>query len=77
MEQKPSIGRVVHYEALGSANGQFPVGECRAAIITSLNEDGSVALCILNPTGMYFNQSVKQNALAEKQGGCWHWPERT
>ena len=75
-EQKPSVGRIVHYEALGSADGKFPVGECRAAVVTAVNEDGSIAVCILNPTGMYFNQSVKINPLAEKQGGFWHWAER-
>ena len=76
MEQKASVGRIVHYEALGSADGRFPVGECRAAVVTAINEDGSLAMCILNPTGMYFNQSVNQNAMEKKQGGVWHWPER-
>lgn len=74
MEQTPSIGRTVHYRALGSADGKFPVGECRAAIITAWPDPEHVSLCILNPTGMYFNQSVEYSA--EEKPGTWHWPER-
>lgn len=77
---KPSIGRIVHYRALGSADGKFPVGECRAAIVTSIDKDSvddpldrqTVSLCILNPTGMYFNQEVVKGDEASQ----WHWPER-
>ena len=75
----PTVGRMVYYHALGSADGKFPVGESRAAVITAVNykvaEDGgvpvveSVSLCILNPTGMYFNQSVQQGEGA----GQWDW----
>ena len=67
----PTIGRVVYYHALGSADGKFPVGQNRAAIITDVldAEKGTVSLCVLNPTGMYFNQSVEQGAA----GGQWDW----
>lgn len=34
-----------------------------------------VGLCVLNPTGMFFNHGVIQDE-AEKRGGTWHWPER-
>lgn len=81
-EQKPSVGRIVHYRALGSADGRFPVGECRAAVITAVIEkddngkplENVVSLCILNPTGMYFNDVVFFSK--EETGGTWHWPER-
>lgn len=73
-QQKPSVGRIVHYRALGSADGKFPVGECRAAIITEVKED-VVSFCVLNPTGMYFNQKGEYSE--EVKGGTWHWPERT
>jgi len=79
MDQKPSVGRIVHYRALGSADGKFPVGECRAAVITAVlfgenNQPGDVSLCVLNPTGMYFNAVV--NYSETEKGGTWHWPER-
>ncbi len=76
MDQKPSVGRTVHYRALGSADGKFPVGECRAAVITAVSKEvpGSVSLCVLNPTGMYFNAEVFYSS--EEKGGTWHWPER-
>ena len=71
---KPTVGRIVHYHALGSADGRFPVGEVRAAIITSIvdQENNIVSLAVLNPTGMYFNQSVTMGP----DGGQWSWPER-
>jgi hypothetical protein len=31
-------------------------------------------LCVLNPTGLFFNQGVPQNE-PRKHGGTWHWPE--
>lgn len=34
MDQKPSVGRVVHYVAYGTPGGEFPAGVCRAATIT-------------------------------------------
>lgn len=71
--------------------------QCRAAIITDVKPapapDGAavpvegaydVSLCVLNPTGMFFNEHVpydqwdQAEALvgAQPQGGSWHWPER-
>jgi hypothetical protein len=88
-EQKPSVGRVVHYVAYGTPGGEFPAGVCRAAVITEVNArqsgrvvqlspDGTqmdVGLCVLNPTGQFFNQGVPYSA--EVKPGTWHWPERT
>lgn len=34
-----------------------------------------VGLCVLNPTGQYFNRGVPYSE--EKRPGTWHWPERT
>ena len=67
----PTVGRVVYYHALGSADGRFPVGQSRAAIITDIVDAlaGKVSLCILNPTGMYFNLCVEQGEGA----GQWDW----
>jgi hypothetical protein len=69
-EQKPSVGRVVHYVSHGTPNGEY-LPECRAAIVTAVDqyqpagEDdrfiGHVDLCVLNPTGMFFKQGVHQD----------------
>lgn len=38
MEQKPSIGRIVHYTNLGDKDGRFPP-EVQAAVITGVYEE--------------------------------------
>lgn len=54
MQQKPSVGRVVHYVARGSADGRFP-SVCRSATITEVDADGRVGLMVANPTGLFFH----------------------
>jgi len=70
---------------------------CRAAIVTSvgvahqepgqvyLTEDGyDVGMCVVNPTGMFFNEHVPYTQWdrteaepgAQPPPGTWHWPER-
>ena len=81
---KPSVGRIVHYKSRGSADGVFPPA-CRAAIITAVREnDGTssqilnrleyVALAVLNPTGLFFDDYIEHDE--ERGPGSWHWPER-
>lgn len=68
----------------------FP-SECRAAIVTqvgemppgtgNINTEASpvmpaVGLCVLNPTGLFFHESVPCSHAANREGGTWHWPER-
>jgi hypothetical protein len=61
---------------------------CRAAVITQVVGNAVdpvtfeavpdlwvVGLCVLNPTGMFFHESVVQMEHAH-DGGTWHWPER-
>lgn len=88
---RPSIGRTVHYVAHGTpvrADGtQAYPSVCRAAIITAVDDGtirlasatlqgpASVSLCVLNPTGLFFNQGVEQDEDGHA-GGTWHWPER-
>lgn len=78
---KPSVGRIVHYVSRGSADGIFQP-ECRAAIITDISEDnGRVALCVLNPQGIFFDWDLKyddENVATRStyKPGTWHWPER-
>lgn len=87
----PSVGRIVHYTSYGTpprADGsQAYDSRCRAAVITEVNgravdpttgaetDSWVVGLCVLNPTGQFFNQSVVQMEHAH-DGGTWHWPER-
>jgi hypothetical protein len=91
---KPTVGRIVHYQAFGTPGGEYP-SVPRAAVITQALplpdfDDGRVrlmdgigasdernyviGLCILNPTGMFFNPDVKFDA--EGKPGTWRWPPR-
>lgn len=73
MEQKPTVGRIVHYQAYGTPGGEFP-SVSRAAIITEVGAHGEVGLCVLNPTGQFFNRDVKFSEIPKP--GCWNWPPR-
>jgi len=94
MPQQPSVGRIVHYVSYGTPGGEYK-SECRAAIITEIDDaeqkdDGTcVGLCVLNPTGQFFNRHVCQHdgdvghdhtgaeiPARSYNGGTWHWPER-
>jgi hypothetical protein len=68
---KPRVGDKVHYVSYGTPGGEFG-RECRAAIVTEVTQtevnehnpagDGTfrdtVGLCVLNPTGQFFNRGV-------------------
>ena len=73
MSQTPTVGRIVHYQSFGTPKGEYK-SKPIAAVITQVNDDGSCGLCILNPTGMFFNTSVKYSE--EPAPGCWSWPPR-
>ena len=74
----PSIGRIVHYVSYGTPGGEY-TKECRAAIVTELplgvTNPQTIGLCVLNPTGMFFNRTVVLDETGIT-GGTWHWPER-
>lgn len=80
----PSVGRIVHYVSHGTPvrpdGSQAFTSECRAAIVTEVSDDDTVGLCVLNPTGQFFNRGVTQDEGDENDkgrwGGTWHWPER-
>ena len=75
---KPTVGRIVHYVSYGTPGGEY-TSECRAAVMTGGCVEGEYAncasLCVLNPTGLFFNEDCVQDELY-KRGGTWHWPER-
>lgn len=85
---KPTVGRIVHYVSYGTPGGEY-TSECRAAIVTEAgpgllldvadgreidSEADVVGLCVLNPTGQFFNRAAQDEH--GKRGGTWHWPER-
>lgn len=82
-EQKPTVGRIVHYQAYGTPGGEFP-SVPRAAVITEVHYEpptegeepkvSMVGLCVLNPTGQFFNRDVRYSA--EPKPGYWSWPPR-
>lgn len=82
---KPTIGRIVFYQRHGSPNGQHKA-EPSPAIVTRVvdAEYGTVDLCVLNPTGIYFDRGTehdpKDDPKAETDGtwtpGTWRWPPR-
>ncbi len=72
MEQKPSVGRIVHYVSYGTPGGEY-TSQCRAAIVAGVPEGALpvadaeraetwdsdavvVDLVVLNPTGLFFNR---------------------
>jgi hypothetical protein len=83
--QQPSVGRIVHYMARGSADDAF-LPECRAAIITEVPKslvteplDGCpngtqgkwiVGLAVLNPTGLFFDRDIPQDEPDDHDPGC-------
>lgn len=60
---KPSVGRIVHYVSFGTPGGEYGK-ECRAAVVTEVQGDpqASVGLCVLNPTGQFFNRAVPHDS---------------
>ena len=73
---KPIIGQMVHYVSHGTPTRgdgtQAYTSECRAAFVTELTSDptdpGQVGLCVLNPTGQFFNRGVPFHDGREKPG---------
>jgi hypothetical protein len=87
-DQKPSVGRIVHYVSYGTPGGEYG-SECRAAVVTEVTQaevneqdpagDGvfrdTVGLCVLNPEGLFLKRGLLQDEDG-RAGGTWHWPER-
>lgn len=71
----PAVGLIVHYVSYGTPGGEYGQ-ECRAAVITEVDDREPVpehgvpyvGLCVLNPTGQFFNQHVKYHDGAGQPG---------
>ncbi len=75
---KPSVGRIIHYTSLGSADGKYSP-ELVPAIIVGVNDDGTVALHTFYRTGQFNLNSVEhtlETAGTAPARGKWAWPER-
>ena len=72
MEQKPSIGRIMHYVSYGTPKGEYK-SRCVAAIITDV-ENNKVRLKIFNPDGDFNSPWLEESK--DNMPGSWHWPER-
>ncbi|MGW5925220.1 hypothetical protein ACWF2L_03100 [Streptomyces anulatus] len=71
-EQRPAIGRVVHYVSHGSpvrddGTQAFP-SVCRSAEITEVDQDGRVGLLVKNPDGLFFHP------IGHRNGPCPYAP---
>ncbi|HYS41961.1 MAG TPA: hypothetical protein VEO01_40605 [Pseudonocardiaceae bacterium] len=88
-EQRPSVGRVVHYVSHGSPvrpdGTQAFTSVCRAADVTEVADpnfgegETRVGLMVKNPTGLFFHSLADGGCEHDedtKAGGTWHWPER-
>ncbi len=71
----PSIGRIVHYQAHGSPDGTH-LPAPRAAIITEVVNETKISLCVMNPSGLFFNQGCILDEAEAPKGGTWRWPPR-
>lgn len=67
------IGMSVHYRSHGSApqldGTQVHRSRCRAAIVTDQLSDYLLSLCVINPSGIFFDDCRYDVNMA---GGTWH-----
>lgn len=68
-EPLATVNLAVHYVSYGTPGGEFP-SVCRAAIVTEVNPDGTVSLCVFNPTGLFFNTGLRFDPA--RAPGTWH-----
>lgn len=67
MDQKPSVGRIVHYMSILN-------GDCLAAIVTRVHATGEVDLVVFYPGDPDIDMPTEISEGTE--GLTWHWPKR-
>ena len=69
---RPTVGQMVHYVSYGTPGGEYPMA-CRAAVITEIPagdrrfEVHGIGLCVLNPTGQFFNRDIHYDEGSEQE----------
>jgi hypothetical protein len=89
MDQKPSVGRIVHYYPSESLGGKVPCRGCKAqpwpAIITHVWDNGLVNLRIMDDALFSLGHPTATPAMARvllgdpettRDRSCWCWPPR-
>lgn len=74
-QQKPSVGRMVHYVEPGIESS----AACRAAIITEVYEEGTRAAGLVRLYAFLSGGPTDLKYVAYAPDACplmWHWPER-
>lgn len=72
---KASLGRIVFYCRYGSPGGEHKPEPSPAIITKVLNDETQECqLFVINPTGVYFNQTPYSETL---KPGHWTWPPRS
>ena len=51
------VGAIVHYQSYGTPNGEY-LPEARAAMVTSIKENGVIDATVFNPEGFFLNQDL-------------------
>lgn len=81
----PQLAEAVHYVSHSTPGGEYG-RECRAAIVTAVDaeDDTYASLCVLNPTGQFFNPKVSRGEgrvlwagsnVCGYRGGTWHFAD--
>lgn len=63
---KPTVGRIVHFYMDQEVEA--------AAIVTCVNEDGSLELCVFMTDGLFYAHDVEYTNMGAM--GQWSWPPR-
>jgi hypothetical protein len=69
LNMTPTVGRIVHYKT--PANDEWPE-RTLAALITAVNNDGTVNLCCFGMQGLGYRRNVSEGSGLNQ----WSWPPR-
>lgn len=79
-EQRPTVGRIVHYTNLGDKDGKYPP-EIQAALITKVTAEGGVSLKVFYTSGIFDMPGpvpfTSAEAGTDAARGHWAWPARS
>lgn len=71
----PTIGRIVHYQSLGTPGGEFLSAPMAALVVgVGYADDDCVDLCVFYPNGWSNKTGIRRTD--DPTPGCWNWPPR-